>query len=88
MPRVASTPFSFSRSQAVLPELQTVTHHQLTGFSNNFNRGNHVRSRHGTAPYPRPQNVWIRCNIADLNDSFCDLRLKVTKSVLLLDSND
>ena len=45
-------------------------------------------ARHGTAPYPRPQNVWIHCNTADLNDSFSDLRLKVTKPVLLLDSND
>ena len=54
------------------------------GWFYQLNRSNRVRSRHGTKPYPRPQNIWIWANNLDLNKSFPDLYLKVMVIILLL----
>ena len=79
MPRVpSSASFSLAREDLRSPiERRAVAHFQEVNFTNNFNRSNTVRACHGTQPYPRPQNIWIRASNVDINEGFSDLYLKV-----------
>ena len=79
MPRVpSSASFSIAREDRRSSiERTAVEHFQEVNISNNYNRSNTVRARHGTQHYPRPQNIWICASNVDQNEGFSDLYLKV-----------